>query len=69
MNDTITAPTVRVEFGHQITWPNGHVEHKRDENRDSADASVTFVNRFGRKDGKTAIVVTRTVTTTPWTQV
>lgn len=67
MNDTAikTEPTVRTEWGHQITWPDGHTEYCRDDTRAAAESYAHMSTRRGRK----SIVVTRTVTTTPWTQV
>jgi hypothetical protein len=63
-----TEPTVRTEWGVQETWPDGHVEYRRQDNRGLAEGSVRMAN--GRDDWpQNAQVVTRTVTTTPWAPV
>jgi hypothetical protein len=61
--------TIRIEWGHRIEWPDGHSEFNRDKDRDSADWAVRSVNGSTVNNGKTATVQTRTVTTSPWTQV
>lgn len=64
---TKTEPTVRTEWGVEKTWPDGHVEYKRTEDRDAADYSTWVANRADSKGKHREQVVTRTVTTTPWT--
>jgi hypothetical protein len=76
--DNEKTETIRVEWGHRIEWPDGHSEFKRDSDRDAADYAVMVINQNRSrpdvgpqhvKPGKTATLHTRTVTTSPWTQI
>jgi len=68
MNDTKTEPTTRTEYGVKRTWPDGMTEYRREDTRAIAESTVRMVNGHFA-DPVTATLVTRTVTTTPWTQV
>lgn len=60
--------TVRTEWGIERTWPDGHVEYRREDSRALAESSARIAN--GRyADPTTVVVVTRTVTSMPWVAV
>lgn len=54
--------TVRTEWGVERTWPDGYAEYHRETDRQCAEYEVAHVAA-----GVTAQLVTRTVTTSPWT--
>jgi hypothetical protein len=62
--------TTRIEHAREITWPDGHVEYSRRDDRAFAALAVDAVhsnNRAGETyEGATARVVERTVITSPW---
>ncbi len=64
MSTSTREATTVVEYGVQLTWPDGHVEYRK-TTRDSAESDVRYHNKPGRNES-TAEVVTREVTTTAW---
>ncbi len=68
MTATITEATTYTEWGVRRTWPDGHSEVTRFEDRAGAEANARFVN-YCRERGEVqdeAEVVTREVTVTDW---
>jgi len=57
----------RTEFAVRLTWPDGHSEISEQNSRAVAISTVNV--NSGKSDGRTATLVSRTVTTTDWAEV